>query len=58
MPRYVFSAGKVTVEEGVFTPFKCDEKQSPRGVLLLARKLLYAEEHASTTDKELPDVKR
>lgn len=58
MPRYVFSAGKITVEEGVFTPFKREEKQSSRGVLLLARNLHHAEEQESTTDKERPDVRQ
>ena len=52
MPRYIFSGGKITVEEGVYTPFKkLDRQQTSRGVLLVAR--------ASTSNTtEQPDIER
>jgi hypothetical protein len=52
MSRYIFSRGKVTVEEGVFTPFKQLDKQSLRGVLLFAQDILKTGEQQKSTDKE------
>ena len=56
MPRYVFSGGKITVEEGVYTPFKkLDRQQTSRGVLLVARPMRPTPEQPDTRDKEHPD---
>ncbi len=57
MPRYIFSGGKITVEEGVYTPFKKTEKQSLRGVLILARNVLTGQQ-PETADKEKPHVRQ
>jgi hypothetical protein len=56
MPRYIFSDGKVTVEEGVFTPFKQPEKQSLRGVLLFAKDISKVGDIEESTDKEKSHV--
>jgi len=58
MPRYIFSGGKITVEEGVYTPFKKIEKQSLRGVLILASNVLKPDEQPETADKEKPHVRQ
>jgi len=58
MARYVFSAGKITIEEGVYTPFKkLESQQTSRGVLLLARPILKSDERAECRDKEHSDGK-
>ena len=57
MPRYIFSGGKITVEEGVYTPFKkIDRQQTSRGVLLIAEQVLKSNEQSESIDKEKPDV--
>ena len=57
MPRYIFSGGKITIEEGVYTPFKkVDPQQASRGVLLLAKKIPKPEEQSESIDKEHSDV--
>ncbi len=55
MPRYIFANGKVTVEEGVYTPFKQIDKQSLRGVLIFAKTLVKAGAQTESKDKENPD---
>ncbi|MCD4686852.1 MAG: hypothetical protein K8S97_13050 [Anaerolineae bacterium] len=57
MPRYIFSGGKVTVEDGMFSPLKRDDKQSSTGILLHAKALLKTSEQQESTDKEPPDVR-
>jgi hypothetical protein len=58
MPRYIFSGGKITVEEGVYTPFKkIDRQQTSRGVLLVAEQVLKPTEQSESKDKEHPDDK-
>ena len=53
MPRYIFSNGKITVEEGVYTPFKkVDQHQRSRGVLLLAGAIHKSNEQSESKDKE------
>ncbi|HEX3049255.1 MAG TPA: hypothetical protein VHP83_01260 [Aggregatilineaceae bacterium] len=53
MPRYVFSGGKVTVEDGVYTPILRGEKRLTRGVLILAQSVLpTVEPDESTQAKE------
>lgn len=37
MPRYVFSQGKVTVEDGVYLPVLRDDKPKRRGVLIVVQ---------------------
>lgn len=56
MPRYIFSEGKITVEEGVFTPFKQPDRQSQRGVLIFARNVLKTGDPQPSTDKEKAHV--
>jgi hypothetical protein len=46
------------VEEGVYTPFKKTEKQSLRGVLILASSVLKSDEQPETADKEKPHVRQ
>jgi len=58
VPRYIFSGGKIMVEEGVYTPFKKTEKQSLRGVLILASSVLKSDEQPETADKEKPHVRQ
>ncbi|HMN13433.1 MAG TPA: hypothetical protein PKD55_14015 [Bellilinea sp.] len=58
MPRYIFSNGKITVEEGVYTPFKkVDKQQRSRGVLLIAEAIRKPIEQSESKDKEHPDGK-
>ena len=49
---------QITVEEGIYTPFKKTEKQSLRGVLILARNVLKSDEQLETADKEKPHVRQ
>jgi len=56
MPRYIFSEGKVTVEEGVFTPFKQLDRQTLRGVLIFAQDILKTDNQQKSTDKEKDHV--
>jgi hypothetical protein len=55
MTRYIFSNGKITVEDGGFTPRPTGER-SMCGVLILARDVLHQPEpeptDESTQDKE------
>ena len=58
MPRYIFSNGRITVEEGVYAPFKkVDRQQRSRGVLLMAGHILKPNEQTESKDKEFPDEK-
>ncbi len=58
MPRYIFSGGKITVEEGVYTPFKkVDRQQTARGVLLFAKAIRKPNERSESRDKEHSDGK-
>ncbi len=58
MPRYIFSNGKITVEEGVYTPFKkVDPQQPSRGVLLFAEEVRKPNEQSESKDKEHPNDK-
>ncbi len=52
MPRYIFSNGKITVEEGLYTPLKREEKRPDRGILILAKPIFSAGESQESTKKE------
>ena len=39
MPKYIFSQGRVTVEDGVYTPILRDDKTKRRGVMILANRV-------------------
>ena len=52
MPRYIFSNGKVTVEEGVYLPLLRDDKPKRRGVLIVVRPSGPKEPEESTQEKE------
>ena len=55
MARYVFSNGKVTIEEGVYLPLLRDEKSKRRGVLIVVQTSRQTTEpEKSTQEKELP----
>lgn len=52
MPRYIFSEGKVMVQEDAYAPVERESKESSRGVLILARQGPNSRSGESTQDKE------
>lgn len=51
MPRYVFSNGKVTVEDGVYAPSSRSDKPRPEGVLIFPPLLCQNERQESKKDR-------
>jgi hypothetical protein len=56
MPRYVFSNGKVTVEDGLYLPVLRDDKPKRRGVVILASPSSNQEPEESKQEKEQSHV--
>lgn len=50
MPRYVFSKGRVTVEDGVYSPVLREERPWRRGVLIMAQPFVQTEPEESTQE--------
>ncbi len=59
MAKYTFFQGQVTVEDGVYSPMLGDNKQTLRGVLILAQRLQdLIRPEATTQEKEPEDVEK
>lgn len=52
MPKYTFSQGRVTVEDGVYTPILRDDKTKRRGVMILANRAHQQESNESNVKQE------
>lgn len=52
MPRYVFSNGKVTVEDGIYLPVLRDEKPKRRAVLIMVQSSGPKESEESTQERK------
>jgi hypothetical protein len=58
MPKYAFSQGRITVEEGVYLPILRDDKPKRRGVMILANRAHQPEPNESSARQEQTYVKQ
>ena len=58
MPKYTFYQGRITVEDGVYTPLLRDDKSKRRGVIILAIRTHQQESNESNAKQEQTHVKQ
>lgn len=57
MPKYTFYQGRITVEDGVYTPLLRDDKSKRRGVMILVNRARQQESNESNAKQEEAHVK-